>query len=332
MFSSKSFLHFFIFYLTTPLTLLKTFHFNDIFTLTRASLFFAIIDAIFSIFFKLCGLTSITVDIDDQTTLHFWVSRHRKFKNPNLVMIHGYGGDARWQFLYQIGFLATKFNIYMPDLVFFGKSYSNRTDRTDEFQAKCVVEGLRRLGAGKYSAYSLSYGGYVAYRMAEICGKDEMEKLVIVGSGVGWNNEDEKREMLMKIGRDAKELLVPDNPRDLRLLVKLGVFRRKPLRWVPDFVLQEFLNAMGNHHRKEKMELVEYLLATKPDSQLAILTQETLVIWGDQDNVFPVCLAYQLQRHLGLKSRVEIIKDTGHAVNIESPRALNRLITSFLLL
>ena len=26
--------------------------------------------------------------------------------------------------------------------------------------------------------------------------------------------------------------------------------------------------------------------------------KETLIIWGDKDNVFPVCLAYQLQRYL----------------------------------
>lgn len=36
-------------------------------------------------------------------------------------------------------------------------------------------------------------------------------------------------------------------------------------------------------------------------------------------------------RHLGPKSRVEIIKDTGHAANIESPDAVNALITSFVL-
>ncbi|XP_050231893.2 uncharacterized protein LOC126680758, partial [Mercurialis annua] len=330
MSSSKSFLHSFIIYLSTAIILLKSFLINNIFTLTRSSIVFAIIDTSFSIYFQLCGLTSVTIDIDDQTTLHFWTSRHRKFQKPNLVMIHGYGGDARWQFLYQIGFLATKFNLYMPDLLFFGKSYSNRSGRTDEFQAKCLVEGMRRLGVGTYSVYSISYGGYVAYRMAEMCGSDEMEKLVIVSSGVGWNDEDAKREKVRKIGRDPKELLVPDNPKDLRLLVKLAVYKGKPLRWIPDFILQEFINVMGNNHRKEKIELVEYLLAKKPDSELAVLTQETLLVWGDQDDVFPVSLAYQLQRHLGSKSRVEIMKDIGHAVNVESPHALNRIITSFI--
>ena len=36
-------------------------------------------------------------------------------------------------------------------------------------------------------------------------------------------------------------------------------------------------------------------------------------------------------RHLGPRSRVKIIKDIGHAANIESPDAVNDLITSFVL-
>lgn len=36
-------------------------------------------------------------------------------------------------------------------------------------------------------------------------------------------------------------------------------------------------------------------------------------------------------RHLGPKSKVEIIKDAGHAVNMDAPISLNALITSFVL-
>ncbi|XP_020533863.1 lipase 1 isoform X1 [Jatropha curcas] len=326
--TSSKLLHAFIFYLSTTLAILR-FSIDGFFKLNRASILFNLVDIIFSIYYRLCGLTSFTVDLDDQTTVHFWTSNYRRIDRPNLVMIHGYGGDARWQFLYHVGFLSRKFNLYMPDLVFFGKSYSNRADRTDAFQARCLLQGLKGLGLERFSVYSISYGGYVAYRMAEMCGK-EMEKLVIVSTGIGWS-DDEKREHIRKIGRDPKDLLVPTNPHDLRTLVELSMYKGKPLRWLPDFFLQEFINVMGNNHRKEKLELVEHLLAKKADTNPPVLTQETLLIWGDQDKVFPVSLAHQLQRHLGPKSRVEIIKDAGHAVNMESPDAVNSLLTSFLL-
>eukprot|EP00257_Ricinus_communis_P026092 XP_025013506.1 uncharacterized protein LOC112535251 [Ricinus communis] len=237
--SSSKFLDSLIFYVSAILSILG--HFLSIFKSNPASILFTLVDTTFSIYFGLCGLTSFTVDLDDHTTLHSWTSNTRKSDKPNLVMIHGYGGDARWQFLYQVGFLARRFNLYMPDLLFFGKSYSNRSDRSEMFQAKCLAQGLRRLGVGRFSVYSISYGGYVAYRMAEIC-SEEMEKLVIVSSGIGWSDDGQKRELIKKIGRDPKELLVPTNPHDLRLLVKLAVHKGKPLKWLPDLFLQEFIN------------------------------------------------------------------------------------------
>lgn len=202
---------------------------------------FNLMDTLISFYYKLRGLESHTVDLDDQTTLHFWISNNRRSDKPNLVLIHGYGGDARWQFIYQIGLLSRKFNVFLPDLLFFGRSYSLRSDRSAAFQAECLAEGLRRLGVGRYSVYSISYGGYVAYRMAEIC-PEEVERLVIVSSGVGWDNDDEILDQIRKVGRDPTEVLLPTNPQDLRLLVGLSTCKGNPLRFLPDFFLQQFIN------------------------------------------------------------------------------------------
>lgn len=40
---------------------------------------------------------------------------------------------------------------------------------------------------------------------------------------------------------------------------------------------------------------------------------------------------YASSRHLGSKSELEIIKDTGHAANFDSPDTVNALIKSFVL-
>ncbi|KAB5574188.1 hypothetical protein DKX38_001382 [Salix brachista] len=325
---STKLLHPFVFYLSAALAIFRSLQ-TGFFSLRRIPILFTIVDTVISLYFRLCGLSPFTIDLDDQTTMHFWTSNHRRFNKPNLVMIHGYGGDARWQFVYQVGSLSQNFNLYVPDLLFFGQSSSKRSGRTDAFQARCLAECLKRFGVDKFSVYSISYGGFVAYRMAEIC-PQEVEKVVIVSSGVGCS-DDQIEEQIKKIGRDPAEILLPKHPQDLRLLVNLSVYKCKPLRWLPDFFLQEFINVMVNHQRKEKLELLEHLLAKKALINLPILTQETLLVWGDQDNVFPVNLAYQLQRHLGPRSRVKIIKEMGHAANIESPGAVNELITSFVL-
>eukprot|EP00257_Ricinus_communis_P017616 XP_015576092.1 uncharacterized protein LOC8284649 [Ricinus communis] len=294
-----------------------------------SAIFVTFIDAMLSLHFLLCSMSPCTIDLDDQTTLHFWVTNRRQFNRPNLVLIHGYGGNSRWQFLNQVRPLSKSFNLYIPDLLFFGDSYTNRTDRSDIFQAKCASEGLKKLGVEKYNVVGISYGGYVAYYMAENF-NDEVKKVVIVSCGICYT-EEQREEQLRKLGRNNNiyDLLVPRKPEDAREMLKLAMHKIKPTKWLPDSVICEFINVIANNHRKEKLELVDHLMAKRADKKLPILTQETLLIWGDQDSVFPVQLAYQLQRHLGPKSRVEIIKDTGHAANIESADAVNSLITSF---
>ncbi|KAA8541633.1 hypothetical protein F0562_022785 [Nyssa sinensis] len=159
---------------------------------------------------------------------------------------------------------------------------------------------------------------------------DLVEKVVIVSSGIGCT-EEQKGKHLRKIRRNVLELLLPEKTDDLRLLVNLSMYKYDPLKWVPDFILRQFMDVMHKNFKKEKQELVEHLLSKNVDSDLPILTQETLLIWGDQDYVFPLSMAHQLQRRLGPKSKLEIIKDTGHAANLESPDSLNDLIKSFVL-
>ncbi|KAL6953607.1 hypothetical protein U1Q18_006392 [Sarracenia purpurea var. burkii] len=287
-------------------------------------------NAILSVYYRSCGLSPSTVDLDDNTTMHYWIPTHRRFNKPSLVLIHGYGSTALWQFVRQVGPLSRTFNLYIPDLLFFGKSYSARPERTEVFQARCVAEGLRRLGVERTAVYALSYGGWVGFRMAAMY-PEMVEKVVIVSSGVGFR-EEQREEYVRKNGKKViTEMLCPEKPEHIRLLADLTMHKYAVGKWLPDFFLREYIRVMCRNYRKERLELVEYLLTKKADSDLPILTQETLIIWGDLDRVFPVLLGYQLQRHLGPKSKVEIIKGTGHAANMEVPDALNDLIKSFVL-
>ncbi|XP_024972171.1 uncharacterized protein LOC112511033 [Cynara cardunculus var. scolymus] len=285
-------------------------------------------DAILSAYFRYCCLSPSTVYLDDnQTTLYFWATKHGSSKKPNLVLIHGFGGNSKWQFILQVAQLTRDFNVYIPDLVFFGDSYSSNADRSDKFQAKCVCDGLKKIGVEKFSVYAISYGGFVAYRMAELH-EEMVEKLVIVSSGIVCR-QDRKLEHVKKIGRDVVDMLVAKTPEDLRALCRISIHKYDIGRWIPDFFLWGFIAI--ECCKKEKKELVLKLLDEKSDVDLPVLTQETLLIWGEKDIVFPLDWAYELHRHLGMKAKLEIIRDVGHAANFEAPYSLNRFITSFVL-
>lgn len=201
--------------------------------------FISFLDTMLSLNFRLCSMSPCTISLDDQTTMHFWTPNHRQLNKPTLVLIHGCGGNSRWQFFTQVWPLSRSFNLYVPDLLFFGKSYTNWTDRSELFQARCIREGLKRLSVNKFSVVGISYGGYVTYRMAEIY-QDEVEKVVIMSSGICYT-DDQKKEQLKEIGRNVFDLVVPEKAQDMRLFMNLCIYKSSPFKLIPDFFLMGFV-------------------------------------------------------------------------------------------
>jgi pimeloyl-ACP methyl ester carboxylesterase len=53
----------------------------------------------------------------------------------------------------------------------------------------------------------------------------------------------------------------------------------------------------------------------------------TLVVWGDNDRVVPIECAYRFADMLG-DARLEVVADCGHAVDLEQPFDLARLVSA----
>ncbi|KAL3824496.1 hypothetical protein ACJIZ3_020525 [Penstemon smallii] len=293
----RLYLHHFLSFYFSLAAIISQYLFSEFPKIQRFPIFVPVVEAILSLYFRFsCHLVQYTVDLDDQTTVHFWAPAQRKSNKPNLAMIHGYGANSKWQFFYQVGPLSESFNLYIPDLLFFGKSHTNCTNRTETFQAESVSAGLKALGVERCSVYCISYGGYVGYRMAEIY-PEMVEKMVIVSSGIGCT-EDQKEEQMKSVGCDVVDFLLPEKPEGLRRLMDLTVYKPNLFKWAPDFILQEFIEVMCNSNKKGKQELVEHLLENKSECDIQTLTHETLLIWGDKDNIFPLSFAHQLQRYI----------------------------------
>ncbi|CAM0871576.1 unnamed protein product [Alopecurus aequalis] len=264
----------------------------------------------------------------DATTLRFWCPASPSTKPP-LLLLHGFGGDAKWTWAHNFAALSRSFHLYVPDLVFFGSSSRSASPlRSVAFQARCVADAMRLLGVRRYHVAGISYGGYVAYRMAAVEARDCVDRLVVMTSGVAATAE-ELSALAAREETAIEDALLPDTADGLRRLVCRSMHRPP---WVPDFVLHDFIQLMFVDQRKERSELLRELLRSGAGiDPLPVLTQQTLVLWGDKDKVFPVDLGYNLQRHLGDDCRIEIIKDAGHALQLEGARHVNRFIRSFLL-
>ncbi|XP_054782977.1 uncharacterized protein LOC129290278 [Prosopis cineraria] len=236
---------------------------------------------------------------DDKTVMQFWVPTKLNPNKPNLTLIHGFGGSSRWQFCCQIWHLSRKVNLFVPDLLFFGNSNTGQTDRSDVFQAICVAEGMKKLGVYKFSVAGISYGGYVSYRIGEMY-PGEVDKVVIVSSGICYT-EEQKMEHLKKIGRSPLELLVPEKPQDLRCLLNLCLHRFNWLTRLPDFILQEAIKVVLKDNRKEKQEILEYLLNREADSNPGILRDIDNLGRQGQNVSHKTCVS--VAKALGTKSK-----------------------------
>lgn len=232
-----------------------------------------------------------------------------------------------WQWRQQISYFAHKYNLYVPDLVFFGDSTTQSPERSEVFQAVCVGKMLERIGADRYSIVGTSYGGFVAYQMASMW-PERVERVVIASSGVNLRRTDNE-ELLKRAKLERVEnLMLPANSAQLRTLMSLSVFR---LPYVPDFLLNDFLEKLYSENRREKMELLKGLTLGRDDKvNITPLKQEVLVVWGDHDQIFLLEKAYELKKCLGEKARLEIIKNTSHVPQLERAGQFNKIVNSFL--
>ncbi|KAJ1376503.1 Alpha/Beta hydrolase fold [Sesbania bispinosa] len=276
------------------------------------------------------GLRSTITDFKDGTVMHCWVPKTRTESKPNLLLIHGLGANALWQWGDFIRHLTRFFNVYVPDLLFFGGSYTTRPERSEGFQAECVMRVMEGAGVRKMTVVGLSYGGFVGYSMA-VKYSEVVERVVVCGSGVCMEEKDIKEGLFPVSDLDeAANILVPQTPHKLRELVGYTFFKPPPVSWLPSCFLFDFIDAMCRDFVQEKRELIKAIAKNRKLSDIPKISQPTLIIWGENDQVFPLELGYRLKRHLGDNAQIAVIKNAGHAFNVEKAKEFYSILKSFL--
>ncbi|KAK6923389.1 Alpha/beta hydrolase fold-1 [Dillenia turbinata] len=307
--------------------------------------------------FTRTGLKSTSTDLGDGTVIHCWIPKSHRPSKPSLLLIHGFGANAMWQFYEFISPLASKFNLYIPDLVFFGDSYTSRPDRSETFQADCVKKLMDFHGVSRTNVVGISYGGFVSYRLAAQY-PEMVERAVLICAGVCLEEKDMEEGLFqVKTIEEAQSILLPQTPDKMRELMRITFY--KPATIAPSCFLSDFIDfrvayllrtcegyfsfgsyalytvhegqVMCTEYVEERKQLIHTLHKDRRLSDLPKITQPTLILWGEHDRVFPLELAHRLQRHVGDNAQLVIIKDAGHALNAEKPKELYKYIKSFLI-
>jgi 4,5:9,10-diseco-3-hydroxy-5,9,17-trioxoandrosta-1(10),2-diene-4-oate hydrolase len=251
-----------------------------------------------------------------------------------LLMLHGGGPGASGvsNYVRNIGALAQRFRVLVPDLPGYGQS-SKQVDAADPFgdQAGAMRGLLDALDIERAHVVGNSLGGACALRMA-LDAPQRVGRLVLMGpGGIGISQGQTTDGLKRLLGYYAGE--GPSFDKLRTFICQDLVFDASQ---VTDAVLQERFAAsidpevVANPPLRAPKDLeafkrLDFLL----DARLPALATRTLVMWGAEDRVNPPAGAAALQQRMPACDMV-LFSRTGHWVQWERAAEFNAFVAGFL--
>jgi pimeloyl-ACP methyl ester carboxylesterase len=249
-----------------------------------------------------------------------------------IVLIHGYGAGM-WVWEKQMDALAKDHQVFAVDLL--GHGFSDRpkieyTPETYVRSLKCFMEGV---GIEKAVLIGNSMGGGIAWGMA-VSFPERVKKLILIDAA--------PPDVLDQVQNDSFRMLV--EVKDLPLFPYLLIASRN--RGSLKGVLEECVSDRSLITREITDRAFQLLRirgttwalastfrhateALRFKESLSLIPHPTLVIWGEQDLIFPVTVGERLHRIIP-RSILRTIPQSGHIPMWETPEAVNPLLLSFL--
>ena len=238
---------------------------------------------------------------------------------PNVILLHGLGGSSQaWQF--NIGPLAEKHHVFVPDQIGFGKSdkplvmYRIRTyvDFLDQFCKQLKIERATLIGN--------SMGGWIAAAFTAAF-PERVDKLVLVdAAGYAPPKELDMRTLFA---------LNPTTREGMRVLTA-KVFYNKAFQTdaAIDMAIAARLAAGDGFTIKSITESIirgeDFL-----DDTVKTIKRPTLILWGREDGLVPLSEGERFHKDIA-GSKLVVFDQCGHVPNFEKPGEFNAAVIKFL--
>lgn len=261
---------------------------------------------------------------DDE--IHYWYGGEGQH---TVLFIHGFGADALWQWHPQLKGLAPHYRVLAPDLLWFGESSSQTLNYSIEHQARAIVKLLDHLGIHQVHVVGLSYGGMVAHELVGLA-PDRIGRVVLVSSPARAFMKQDQEPLMHRYGVGSmEELLLPDEPSDVKRLMALA-YADPPK--VPRFIRNQIVEKFYAPKRDHLLRLLQRIEEDTGSQRARYQApgHATLILWGLDDQIFPALAAQRLTGELGGHAQLCVLDDAGHAPHLEQPGAFNKLALDFL--
>ncbi|KAE8655088.1 GATA transcription factor 18-like [Hibiscus syriacus] len=239
---------------------------------------------------------------------------------PVVVLVHGFAAEGLLTYQFQVGALTKKYSVYVPDLLFFGNSITDKPDRSPALQAEYLVKGVEQC-----ILVGFSYGGMLAFKMAELY--PHMVEAMVVSGSILAMTDSVSVESLNRLGfSSSAELLLPNSVNDLKALLSISAHKKL---WFPDRLYKDYLEVMFAN-KKERAELLQGLIISNKDTTIPSFPQRIHLLWGEEDHIFKQEFAHNMKQQLGENTTFESIEKAGHLVHLERPFVYNKCLRRFL--
>jgi pimeloyl-ACP methyl ester carboxylesterase len=248
---------------------------------------------------------------------------------PALVLIHGFASSTLvWSTVF-LKLAAAGYRVIALDMLGFGYSAKPRNgEYTIAGQAKLLMRLLDALGIPRAIVVGSSYGGAVAATCA-LDYPDRVEKLVLVGA---VNNN---RPLAFKLMRVFGSPLFGDVVSPL-LIGSRRLLRRRMKRvydrhsWVLDErrVDARHLPLRAAGTQRAIIRTVRGWDAERISREAHLITQPTLLLWGENDLEIPLRDGERLHAEIS-GSRLMVFLNCGHLPHEEYPDAFTDVVVDF---
>ncbi len=254
-------------------------------------------------------------------------------QGPPVILIHGFGGSM-WQWEYQQAALAARHRVITPDLL--GSGLSDKPDI--EYRPDQLISSFHgfmdALGITQATLVGNSMGAGLAIGMA-LSHPERVDRLILID---GLPDRIAER-LTSPLIRRAIETSAP------AWLVTLGnwLFGRTTMESVLKEIVYDHSRLTPavlerSNRNRRRPGLIPPILAVSRNvplweegyaKRLGEIRRRTMILWGEEDRVFPVQVGRDVQGAIP-GSTLALIPKAGHIPQWEQPELVNSFILRFL--
>jgi non-heme chloroperoxidase len=234
-----------------------------------------------------------------------------------IVFVHGWP-DSWFSFSRVLGLLPERYRAYAFDQRGFGDSERPACCYGIDDLAADVVAVLDAIGVERASLVGHSLGTFIARRTAETR-PERLVRLVLIGSAVTARNQ-----VLLEMQASLRTLEDPVPAEFAREFQSSTVHLPLPEAFF-ERIVAESLKLPARLWR----EVLDGLIALDDAADLVRITAPTLLIWGEQDALFPREEQDRLVAAIP-DARLLVYPETGHCPNWERPERVAADLDAFL--